>query len=877
MPPFPSVEVALDALQARAADLERQLADRSAELAEVRRVVGVEKTIERVRADALAIRHSDETLGVAVAIFDALRELGVPVLQIELGGPADSETREGAVWTAGVDAAGAPRAARSVAVLDGHPALEAAYAAGASGTSALHTMDRAAFETYLRASVARYPASYVERVVARAPAAASVHVLSVPAADEGGRLTAVLSEAPSDDARRLLERFAALFGVAHARRKGVQRAEAQARAAQVEAALERVRARALAMQHSHELGAVVGAVFEALGDLGVAVHRSALCVVRDASRAVTFWSATQDGTLSGDARLEGLPLYEALFGAWRQQRDVSYILQDADLRAYYAALGSTHAAVLDAHVGAAGVDAEREYVHAVAIPAGLLVAFADAPFSEDTVQTMQRLARAFQIAYTRFQDLQQAEAQAGEAAQQASLDRVRAEIASMRTTSDLDRITPVMWEELTVLGVPFVGCGVFIVDEDASSVQAFLATQDGEPLGQLRLPVETHPLLGRLVDHWHRGEALSHRWDPADRAAWAEVIEAHGIDRAPGTDALALHFAPFAQGMLYVGVPSPLSAEDSAAVQALADAFEVAYARYDDFRQLDVRKRELETALAELRAAQTQLVQSEKLASLGALTAGIAHEIKNPLNFVNNFASLMRELAAELADELDGDPDPALVQELLHDLQANAERIEGHGRRADSIVRSMMQHARGGKGTREPGDVNSLVDENVSLAFHGRRAQVPDFNVTLERDYDPEVGRVEMVAQEIGRVLINLVNNAFDAVSDRAAAEGAAFTPVVGVRTARVDDGVEIRVHDNGGGIPEAVCARIFEPFFTTKPAGRGTGLGLSMSHDIVEQGHGGSLRVESEPGHGTTFVIWLPRERSPSAFPSRPTPAAAT
>ncbi|HYE95876.1 MAG TPA: ATP-binding protein, partial [Rubricoccaceae bacterium] len=272
------------------------------------------------------------------------------------------------------------------------------------------------------------------------------------------------------------------------------------------------------------------------------------------------------------------------------------------------------------------------------------------------------------------------------------------------------------------------------------------------------------------------------------------------------------------------------------------------------------KNREVEETLAELKAAQQQLIQSEKLASLGQLTAGIAHEIKNPLNFVNNFAALSVDLADELIEELDAGASPDELKETLADLKANAEKIEAHGRRADSIVRAMMQHARGGKGQRESVNLNALVEEHVNLAYHGKRAQMPDFSVTLERDYDDAIGHVTVVPQEIGRVLINLVNNAFDAVHEKRATADDAYVPTVRVSTVRLRTGVEVRVEDNGTGIAEEAKARVFEPFFTTKPAGTGTGLGLSMSHDIVVQGHGGHLRVESAEGEGATFVVTLPR-----------------
>ena len=272
--------------------------------------------------------------------------------------------------------------------------------------------------------------------------------------------------------------------------------------------------------------------------------------------------------------------------------------------------------------------------------------------------------------------------------------------------------------------------------------------------------------------------------------------------------------------------------------------------------KVDARTAELSRSLEELKTAQARLVHAEKMASLGALTAGIAHEIKNPLNFVNNFAALSRELA----EELEAETDPDEIRTLLADLKTNAAKIEEHGQRADGIVRAMLDHSRGGTGERRPADLNALVSEYVDLAYHGKRAQVPDFNAEIEKQLGSEVGEVEVVPQEIGRVLLNLIGNAFDAVYEQAAAaNGQAYAPRVTVSTRRVGEHVEIRVVDNGPGIPEDVRAKIFEPFFTTKPTGSGTGLGLSLSYDIVTQGHGGTLAAESTPGQGAAFVMRLP------------------
>jgi len=286
-------------------------------------------------------------------------------------------------------------------------------------------------------------------------------------------------------------------------------------------------------------------------------------------------------------------------------------------------------------------------------------------------------------------------------------------------------------------------------------------------------------------------------------------------------------------------------------LKSLASYAAIALDNADAYRQLSA-------TVENLKAAQARLVHSEKMASLGEMTAGIAHEIKNPLNFVNNFAELNSEFVDELVEELGDRKD---LSPLLEDLKKNAEQIARHGKRADSIVRAMMQHASGGAGTRERVDINNLVEEYVALAYHGMRATDPHFTVTIENDYDVSIGTASVVPQEIGRVLLNLLGNAFYVVREKSASANGDYVPTVSVSTRREGDVIELRVEDNGLGIPDEVKGRIFEPFFTTKPAGSGTGLGLSLSYDIVTSGHGGEMKVESRAGEGTTFVVSLPVE----------------
>jgi signal transduction histidine kinase len=271
-----------------------------------------------------------------------------------------------------------------------------------------------------------------------------------------------------------------------------------------------------------------------------------------------------------------------------------------------------------------------------------------------------------------------------------------------------------------------------------------------------------------------------------------------------------------------------------------------------------------EATLRELKAAQANLIQAEKMASLGQLTAGIAHEIKNPLNFVNNFASL----STELLDELKQTAGPTVAaldvdrrieaEEIFTTLTSNLEKIAEHGRRADGIVRSMLLHSRGGSGEWQSVDLNGLIEETLNLAYHGARAQDQNFNITMERDLDPKLAPIEVVPQDLTRVFLNLFGNGFYATAKKS--RGADDRPVLKVTTRDLGSEVEIRVRDNGTGIPPESRDRLFQPFFTTKPTGEGTGLGLSISYDIVTQQHGGTIGVDSEFGAFTEFTVRLPR-----------------
>jgi len=317
----------------------------------------------------------------------------------------------------------------------------------------------------------------------------------------------------------------------------------------------------------------------------------------------------------------------------------------------------------------------------------------------------------------------------------------------------------------------------------------------------------------------------------------------------------------------------PFSEKQIELVTSFADQAVIAIENVRLFDEVQSRTRELAASLDELRSAQDRLIQTEKLASLGQLTAGIAHEIKNPLNFVNNFAELSAELTNELKDILKSASITSNVRDELNELTAllkdNLQKIVQHGKRADSIVKNMLLHSREGSGERRPTDINTLVEESLNLAYHGARAENPQFNIVLQRDFDPEAGMVEVFPQEITRVLLNLIANGFYAVGQRKVDNGSGeYVPTITASTRGVGDYIEIRIRDNGMGIVPEVREKIFNPFFTTKPAGEGTGLGLSISHDIIVKQHGGMIHVVSEPSAFTEFILTLQRKGSAQRVP---------
>ena len=678
----------------------------------------------------------------------------------------------------------------------------------------------------------------------------------------------------SEKELEVLKRIARVFEQAYIRFLDLKKSEAQEREAQIELGLERVRARTMAMNSSHELAETASVLFRQLHHLGIVTQtdRLNIGVIDEETSYTTIWITKLGGELqlqNYHLFLNEFPPFEQVYQHWKklpleQRKDFFGIieLEGEEITNYKIFIARNSNLIEDSVIRT--FSPPKYYHHSAFFSHGLLTIMGLNKMDESGKDILKRFAAVFEQSHTRFLDLQRAEAQAKDAVRQASLDRVRAEIASMRTTGDLERITPLIWKELSILSVPFIRCGVFIMDEKEEQIHIYLSTPDGKAIASFQLPINSEGLIQHVLNNWRSNQIFVNHWDAATFAEWTQSLvglgvlkqeENYGNEKPP--ENLYLHFLPFLQGMLYVGNVEQLSKDDRNLIQLLASAFSTAYSRYEDFNKLENAKQQIEKTLNELKSAQSQLIQKEKMASLGELTAGIAHEIQNPLNFINNFSEVNDELIDEMKEQLASGKRQEAVS-IANDIKANEQKINQHGKRADAIVKGMLQHSRSSSGKKELADINALADEYLRLSYHGLRGKDKDFNADFTTDFDKKIGKINVVPQDIGRVLLNLINNAFYAVSARQKTEDKSYRPMVQVKTKKVDSRVEIIVSDNGTGIPANILDKIFQPFFTTKPTGQGTGLGLSLSYDIIKA-HGGELKVETREGDGATFFIQLP------------------
>ncbi|QYH40855.1 GHKL domain-containing protein [Algoriphagus sp. NBT04N3] len=684
----------------------------------------------------------------------------------------------------------------------------------------------------------------------------------------------------------ILKRFGRVFEQSYTRFLDLQKAEAQAREAQIEAALEKVRSRSMGMHNSGELHEVIKVVYEQFRALKIPIEHTGFIMdyknredmniwLADENQVhaqITFpyfdsphWNSFREAKANGKDFFTNLLDFETKNRFYRKLFDYIPDLPQETQKFYFSQPGLSISTVLMDNVGL------------------YFENYTTTPFTQEENQILRRFGKVFQQTYTRFLDLQKAEAQAREGQIELSLERIRARVTSMQESTDLLDIMVSIRSEFVSLGheAQYFWYMRWLPDK----YEKAMTSGDGAQVGMvMTLPRHIHGDIP-LVANWERGSepTLIFPMDIDTAMDYVQKMVSLGdfekVDpNAPTMDdikhigGLTFIMAKTSQGEIGYSLPGYVPNPPEEAVSTLtrfAGVFDLAYKRFEDLKKAEkdlvaikAAKSKAESALKELKAAQEQLIQQEKLASLGQLTAGIAHEIKNPLNFVNNFSELSKELIEEVFEELEKLDESDIKQEImdiLTDVQSNLTKVHEHGSRADGIVKSMLQHSRGSAGKTSAIRVNEFVKEFSNLAFHGMRAGKNPINVKLDFDLDENAGEATLVMEDFSRVILNIANNAFDAMRDKQnSTKNGEYLPSLKIKTKRLKNKVLISIQDNGPGIPDGIKDKILHPFFTTKKGTEGTGLGLSITHDIVKA-HGGEIKIESEAGDGASFLISLP------------------
>ena len=689
---------------------------------------------------------------------------------------------------------------------------------------------------------------------------------------------------PVPEAHDIFMRFAKVFEQTYTRFLDLQKAEAQVRESQVEAALERVRSRTMGMQHSDELQEAAVLLFQQVVALGVPAFGSGFNIWDDDRKYATAWMGGQDRMQPPFKTSSSEDIFLRIFEAAQKGESLFVEEQGGEaLKSHYKYLNSilVFKEIADKMTLAGQSFPTFQIIHCAFFSQGYLmfISFESVPYAYDI---FKRFAKVFEQTYTRFLDLQKAEAQARESQIEAALERVRSRTMAMQKSDELAETSAVLFQQLIQLGIEPNRLYITIIKDDEANSEFWITDEDGSKVSSaFETNLNNNPVFRKMLGGWkEKKNSLTIDMKGEELQEYFQYLSSLHVPFKGGLAQTRRiqYIGYFNKG--FIGMASPVDQPEET-IQLLARfaaVFNLTFTRFNDLKiaeanaikaeedlvKLQTEKQRAEEALAEFQVTQKQLIQSEKMASLGELTAGIAHEIQNPLNFVNNFSEVSNELLDEMKTELDnGDIQEAKA--IASDVKINLEKILHHGKRADAIVKGMLQHSRSNSGIKEPTNINALAEEYLRLAYHGLRAKDKSFNAALNTDFDESIGKIDVVPQDIGRVILNLITNAFYAVNEKKKLSGPDYKPTVSVSTRKTIDKVELLVTDNGNGIPQKIVEKIFQPFFTTKPAGEGTGLGLSLSYDIVKA-HGGELKVESEVDSGsgkpafTNFSITLPQ-----------------
>ncbi len=834
----------------------------------------IENALEKVRSRTMAMQKGEEVKDVVVLLYKELIALGVDNFVTCGYVEINEKINRQYTW---VTSPGGDSLGLFYLPLTGDATFDERYAAWKKQQIIFHQKVAGEVRTkHLEYAITTFNSKEAEEMVrSQFPDPCVFYCFNF----SHGYLHLVTGSQLNNEEESLLARFTRVFEQTYARFLDLKKAEAQAREAQIENALEKVRSRSLAMHKPEELQEVITVVAEKLQELGVIfdVGGVILCTYFPDNKDVMHWIASPDFSSlqsylvpyfdnpifneAWDSKNRGDAYFSKEFPVEAKNSFFEYAFEHSDYR-HFPDDYKQHVLEAEKHT----LTAAWSKNSAIIIPSltGVVP-------SESDADIMKRFAKVFEQAYIRFMDLQKAEAQAREAQIETALEKVRSRTMAMQHSDELPEAANNLFLQVQALGISAWSAGYCIWEEDQKSAYCNMSSE-GEIQKGFSLPSIGEGY--NFYDPYKKGETfhvselggkeLVKHYDfmktlPTVGEIFNELINS-GIS-LPTFQIFHIVYFKFGYVMFitYEAVP-----DAHHIFKRFGQVFEQTYTRFLDLKlkedqavKLEEEKRRLEKTLKDLQETQKQLIQSEKMASLGELTAGIAHEIQNPLNFVNNFSEVSSELIEEMNEEIEkGDLEEAKV--IANDVKQNLEKILHHGKRADEIVKGMLQHSRTSSGVKEPTDINALADEYLRLAYHGLRAKDNSFNATMKTEFDETIDNIKIIPQDIGRVILNLITNAFYVVDEKKKQLQNGYEPTISVSTKKINGKVEIKVTDNGNGIPKKVLAKIFQPFFTTKPTGQGTGLGLSLSYDIVKA-HGGEISVKSKIGEGTAFTILLP------------------
>jgi len=686
-----------------------------------------------------------------------------------------------------------------------------------------------------------------------------------------------------DSDNEILKRFGKIFEQSYIRFRDLQKAEAQAREAHIETALEKVRSRTMGMLHSDELQDAALLLFQQVEALGVQEFGCGFNIWDEDRKHTTSWMAGKDRLQPSFKTSSSEDIFLRIRKA-AERGDSLFVEEQSgkDLVEHYKYMTSIPIfKEITQKMKSKGLSFPKtQIMHCAYFSQGYLmfITYEPVPKAHDI---FKRFAKVFEQTYTRFLDLQKAEEQTREAQIATALERVRNRTLAMQRSDELSETSIVVFKQLIELGIEPNRLFIGIINEVSNKIETMATNEEGTRItNRFIIDPKKNDSINIMYKGWkQKKKSITIHMEGKVLKDYVHYLT--NEKKIPFKGGLSQkkriqYLAFFSRGFIGIASPDNQPKETLELLERFAAVFNLTFTRYndlkisevhavkakEDLKKLKTEKKKAEATLTELKSTQSQLIQAEKMASLGELTAGIAHEIQNPLNFVNNFSEVSNEMIKEIQDERAKskiERNEALQDELLEDISRNLVRISDHGKRADNIVKGMLQHSRKSTAEKEPTNINKLTEEYLKLAYHGLRAKDKSFNTRLKTDFDNTIGNINIIPQDFGRVILNILSNAFYAVNEKKQQFKVGFEPTISICTLKNDQNVEIRIKDNGNGIPKKVLNKIFHPFFTTKPTGQGTGLGLSMSYDIVTKGHGGTLKVTTEIGSYTEFKILLP------------------